>query len=320
MAKGAAKGLELGQPAGVAVRALILQQLSAARKAYAALRKGKDPEALHDLRVALRRTRSMLGAYRGEIALKKRTRRELRDLAAATNPARDAEVRLAIFSALPPPGAARARPGVAWAGQRLAAETAAGARTARDALAGRFESLCRHIEHGLEPPDDDSGTTWCAALGARLDTAWTELDGELQALHAQFSMDTVHRLRIEMKRMRYLLEPLVPLLPPAKALVDETRDLQTLFGDLRDAQLFGEWLVGAAEAAGAARGRAELQRALGVDNRPEDPAMQAMPGLAYLAKTLCARELALEAQARAWVAGEGAGRLAAKVGDLRAAL
>lgn len=305
----------------MAVQALVLQQLAAARKAYAALCKGKDPEALHDLRVALRRLRSMLGAYRGELTLKKRTRRELRDLATATNPGRDAEVRLAIFSALPLPGAVRARRGVAWAGQRLTAETTAGAQAARAALAGNFENVCRHVERGLAPSDIGRETTWRAALEARLDTAWTELDADLQALRRQFNMEGVHRLRIEMKRLRYLLEPVESLLPPARALVRETRELQTLLGDLRDVQLFGEWLLSAAETAGAARGRAELQLALGGDaQQPANEAAQALPGLAYMAKTLCTREGTLETQTKEWLAGQSVDRLDGKVGELREAL
>lgn len=320
MAKGALKALSLEQPTGVALEALVLQQVAAARGAYAALCKGKDPEALHDLRVALRRMRSLLRAYRRALGLRKRTRHELRDLAAATNPARDAEVRLGIFCTLPAPGAARAKPGVAWAGQRLGAERAARARAARAALDEGCERACRDIERGLQLRDAGRYTPWCVTLAQRLDSAWPALDAEMQALRGEFSMAHLHRLRIEMKRLRYLLEPVVALLTPAKALVAETRALQTLLGDLRDTQLFGQWLLGAAEAAGAARGRADLERSLGLENQPQDQAAQAMPGLAYLAQTVHARESTLEQKVREWLCGESAGRLAGKVERLRAQL
>ena len=58
----------------------------------------KDREALHDFRVAVRRLRSVLRAYRrwlGRAAARK-ARRRFRSLAATTNDGRDAEVQLIV--------------------------------------------------------------------------------------------------------------------------------------------------------------------------------------------------------------------------------
>jgi hypothetical protein len=55
-----------------------------------------DPEALHDFRVAIRRLRSCIRAYRTELqgSVSKQMQRRLRKLTLATNAGRDAEVHL----------------------------------------------------------------------------------------------------------------------------------------------------------------------------------------------------------------------------------
>lgn len=313
-------GLSLEQTAGEVANILVAAQTEVARTAYAALCAGEDPEALHDLRVALRRMRSLLRAYRGELRLRKRRRRELSDLAAATNPARDAEVLLDLYSHLPLPKAAQAKPGVAWAGMRLRDEMQAGGRAARAALDTDLERLCRHVERGLEVSAAGRQAVWRVALVERLEAAWAALDAELQALQTEFSMARAHRARIEAKRLRYLFEPVRALLDPAKALVDEAKQLQTLLGDLHDTQVFGEWLIGAAEVAGAHRGRDELAQALGWDAAESDEAAVAMPGVAYLGKRVRERERLLANEVSAWLAGDGLQRLGAAAQAVREAL
>jgi CHAD domain-containing protein len=310
-------GPNLQQAVGEVARSQVTAQTDAARTAYAALLKGSDPEALHDLRVALRRMRSTLRAYRGELRLRKRIRRELGDLAAATNPARDAEVLLNLYSRLPLPKATPAKAGVAWAGMRLRDEVQAGARAAREALDADLERLCRHVERGLAVDAAGQQNAWGVVLAERFEVAWAALDVELQALHAEFSMARAHRARIEAKRLRYLLEPARVLLEPAKALVDESKQLQALLGDLHDVQVFGEWLLGVAEAVGACRGRADLALALGMDAEGPRDAADAMPGLVYLGKMVRERELTLVDEVRAWLVGDGLQRLRAAVQTVR---
>lgn len=311
----------LEQPVGEVASALVKAQADAARTAYAALRKGEDPEALHDLRVALRRMRSLLRAYRGELRLRKPVRRELSELAAATNPARDAEVLLDLYSQLPLPRAGRAKPGVAWAGARLRDGMQAGAQAAREALDADLERLCRHVERGVAIRSSGQYAPWRAVLAEGLHTAWGELESELQALQIEFSMTRAHRARIDAKRLRYLLEPARGVLKPAKALVEESKRLQTLLGDLHDAQVFGEWLMDAAKVASACRGRSELARALGWDaEKQHDEAEDAMPGLLYLGKMVCERERTLAEEVKAWMAGGGSQRLGEAVSAAREAL
>src|SRR5262245_1965237 len=77
-------------------RLLALGLLDQARAAADRVHDAHDTEALHDLRVALRRLRSCLRAYDAIVgaAIPKRWQRRLRKLASRTGPGRDAEVRL----------------------------------------------------------------------------------------------------------------------------------------------------------------------------------------------------------------------------------
>lgn len=313
-------GLNLEQAAGTIAGTLVTTQIGAARTAYAALCVGQHPEALHDLRVALRRMRSLLRAYRSELQLRKRSRRELRDLAATTNPARDAEVLLILYSHLPLPMTEGEKPGVAWVGKCLRDKMHAGALVAREALDADLERLCRHVERGLAVTETGQQTSWRTVLNQRLETAWTVLDAELQILRNEFSMDRAHRARIETKRLRYLIEPLCMLLDPAKALVTEAKKLQTLLGDLHDIQVFGTWLMGAAETAGAQRGRAELAMALNMDATESDEMADTMPGLMYLGKRVYESEQTLTNEVKAWLAEDGLSRLEVAVRAMRQAL
>jgi CHAD domain-containing protein len=82
----------------IAARRIALQYLAAALTARRRLRDATDEDALHDFRVALRRLRSTLRAYRPWInarVVPRKLRKRLRRLARTTNAARDAEVALA---------------------------------------------------------------------------------------------------------------------------------------------------------------------------------------------------------------------------------
>jgi CHAD domain-containing protein len=93
-ARVAADVLDLPAPHGTRLVALTL--LDAAAAARRKLDEGVDPEALHDFRVALRRLRSWLRAFRPHLkgSVRGKERRRLQALADATGASRDAEVHL----------------------------------------------------------------------------------------------------------------------------------------------------------------------------------------------------------------------------------
>src|SRR5690606_3840964 len=78
-------------------RRLALRWIDDAPEASSRLVEGDDPDALHDLRVALRKLRTVLRAYERELrgSLRRRRRRKLKALVAETGAGRDAEVQIA---------------------------------------------------------------------------------------------------------------------------------------------------------------------------------------------------------------------------------
>ena len=100
----------LAQPAPHAARVLAMHRLDELSAAYDVFL-ADEAKGLHDVRVAVRRLRSWLRAYESEIGntLRKKTKRRLRKLAKASNPARDAEVAVEWIAAQTPCRATRAR-------------------------------------------------------------------------------------------------------------------------------------------------------------------------------------------------------------------
>src|SRR5271170_4010051 len=86
----------LDQPVERGVRLIALTLLRDAATTRARLIDPNDVEALHDFRVAVRRLRSWLRAYRPYLAdsVRDKDRRRLRAVARATSLARDTEVHL----------------------------------------------------------------------------------------------------------------------------------------------------------------------------------------------------------------------------------
>src|SRR5262245_23537924 len=99
-----------------ACRHVALQYLGDATRARGRLDDPEDAEALHDLRVSLRRLRSLERAYRPQLedSISKKLRRRLRTLASATNIARDSEVQIEWLGSQREHLNARHRRGLEW--------------------------------------------------------------------------------------------------------------------------------------------------------------------------------------------------------------
>src|SRR5688572_16607563 len=123
----------LRRPPTEAARRIVLDLLEQASAAARRLDEDAHEEALHDFRVALRRLRSAVSSWRGELAdaLGRKHRRALRELQRATSPGRDAEVGLAWLAkqreTMDPPHLA----GLAWMTERLETRLEDSMRSAR---------------------------------------------------------------------------------------------------------------------------------------------------------------------------------------------
>jgi CHAD domain-containing protein len=311
----------LDRPLAEAARRIALGELERAARARAALAAGDDPEALHDLRVALRRLRSQLRAWGDELGplAAGKLRRRLRELAASTNPGRDAEVGAGLARRLageargdPSAPPARADPGEVRAAEALAARLERRRDEVRAGLAdtgvARFDALHARLRARLATWEvrldaEAPGTpTLRAALAAAIASHSRTLAEALAGARA--GDEAAHRARIEAKRLRYLIEPVAGELEAARAPLAALRALQDLLGDANDlAVLAGEL---AADAAEAERARVAAAAGTAAPGRRGDGGRA---GRAALARRIAARRLDLARRfERDWTGGGPAER------------
>jgi CHAD domain-containing protein len=233
----------LAEPAQRAARLIARQRLASVVEVHERLGAG-NPDTLHDLRVALRRLRSWVRAYRPVLSdtVRRRTRRALSKLARATNAARDAEVALAwVRSQRELQEESRA--GHAYMIERLTMERDRSAVGAAAQLAKGLPSVARELEAQCSYywlrvlVDDHSREPVMTEVTGRLARRHAALLGRaLRRIESPADVDAAHRTRMAAKQLRYLLEP-IDADRRAARVVERIRVLQDLLGDFHDAHL-----------------------------------------------------------------------------------
>jgi CHAD domain-containing protein/CYTH domain-containing protein len=237
--------------------------LQDARQANERLEHGGDSEALHDFRVSLRRLRSVLRAFRPFLdhEVTRKLRRSIRDLAQATNAARDAEVLLEWVSANHGNLKPTQRVGARWFRERLESQREAGYDASVQAIRRRFPRLERRVRRRLAAAAHNpwgatqSRPTFAAALAELIHAQLAALDLALDRIVGPTDRPTVHAARIRAKRLRYLLELIVGDVPAAAAAVSRLKKLQDALGDLHDVLIGEKTSAGACEDAAAEHAR-----------------------------------------------------------------
>lgn len=223
-------------PAGRLIRDHALRLVQETDAAVARLAEDGHSEALHDLRVALRRLRSWLRAFQPWITLKRGQRRKLKRLARSTSLARDAEVGLAWLAAVRSTLDPRARPGAEQLTEELALLRDDCYARVHEELPVAWRRLSRKLSRALTRAEEersggrDFQSAYAAALRSRLAgfiEAWEEARDEPE-------VQAIHRLRIAGKKVRYLVEAVLPWHPAAENLVLELRRLQDAAGVVQD--------------------------------------------------------------------------------------
>jgi CHAD domain-containing protein len=280
-------------PVEEGARRLALAHLDTAIAARARLADPSDPEALHDYRVALRRLRSCLRAYRPELrsTITRRSYRRLRRLARCTNESRDLEVHLAWLAGERDVVAETERPGLDWLIDRFGEAR----RRARDEMVELDASLFPPLQVRLRRQLSEFPTTvrldldpWpgstAAVTAARARIAARRLRRRLGLIRDVSSETEIHRARIAAKHLRYLLEPFASVVAGGDAVIAALKSLQDAFGDVHDTHLF----------------LAELHQAL--DQAPIAGDGDVVPGIQGLMARLRSRGLeAFESAARQWI-------------------
>ena len=234
----------LERPAEEAARRIALSFLDEAAAARLRIEAQADDEALHDFRVAIRRLRSSVRAHRSMLPeMDKKRRRALRGLQQATNGARDLEVQISWLDKL-------SRKGKAWpALDRDAALAVArlqgvlGERRRVAEVDGVGEALTRHTKVAADLRGvlskvsfalDEDPLPYRRVVAGLVREHTAEIAQQIAWVAAIDDHEHIHEARISGKRLRYLVEPLRPYLPRAKAMIKELKVYQDLLGDLRD--------------------------------------------------------------------------------------
>lgn len=221
-----------------------------------------DTEALHDFRVAIRRSRSWVGAYHLYLPLNKPLRRRLRDLARRTNAARDAEVSMAGLQGLAAPLRTSQRAGLRWMLERLEQDRQQAYADILKHVPATWPALGRDLRHRLRGHKTVSAPAFSHIAFELAAAAAAELAQRLRAIGGEQDVEAMHQARIAAKRLRYLLEPFRDAVPGARDAVAGLTTLQDALGALHDGHVLQQRLAEAAEEAARLRIRHLLELTL----------------------------------------------------------
>lgn len=245
--------LEPGLPAGEAARVVLRVLLEALLANEEGAREGRDPELLHDFRVALRRARSALGQIREVFpaAAVERLRAELAWLGQVTGPLRDLDVYLLELREPAPPLPLEVRRDLAGLVAHLRAQRRRELKKLRSALGSRryrgliadWRALLEPAPVGEEVPPDAVRPVLEVAR-ERIWRAFRRVIRRGRALdapgpHAPGPPEAFHELRIACKKLRYLLEFFASLFPAeeVEALIQRLKRLQDNLGAFNDCEV-----------------------------------------------------------------------------------
>jgi CHAD domain-containing protein/CYTH domain-containing protein len=239
----------LTEPTPRAARAVALELLDTLDASYARLGKPRDVEALHDFRVALRRLRSWLRAYRRDVkdSVGKKALRRLGELARATNDSRDIEVHLEWLAAQAGTLKPRERTDVRWLTSQLRTEKRRADAAFREALRAGFGETSARLRKNLSRYavavwDQAPNDRWALTAAAQIQEAFVAFRKRLGAVQEMRADEQLHRARIAGKRLRYLLEPLTEAVDGVPAAIESLKGVQDLLGSVHDAHVFSRGL------------------------------------------------------------------------------
>ncbi len=231
-------------PAPVAIANMLAQFAAAIDDNVAGTIAATDTEFLHDLRVAVRRTRSIL-KLAGDVLpanLAERYQPEFKWLGDLTTPVRDLDVYLLELDNM----AARLAsadphdldPFRSFLIQHRAAERR---RLVRGLRSRRFQQLMSDWRAALAQvaADADGGPSAAALARQRIGRTFRRVVRRGKRITAESPSEQVHELRKRCKELRYLLEVFRPLFAdaPYRPLIKELKALQDTLGDFQDGEV-----------------------------------------------------------------------------------
>jgi len=254
---------------GAHVGALVEGRLQKLTRSLRAACAERSVDAIHDLRVASRRLRAFGVTFQDVLESKSQERlhQSLRSVAKAVGSLRDRDVQIGLIAArAEQPSSELERAGADYLLEQLDSQRARSAKRARKRLRRLdVESVSRHVRRAAR----DVLEQFLPSAGQRV-YAHALLDRLVRDAALQMPMDldserseALHRLRLDIKQLRYALELFEPLLGTHfDALNERATALQDTLGTHRDLFVLGEAL-GAERADLAGRGRHGLAACVG---------------------------------------------------------
>jgi CHAD domain-containing protein len=239
--------LDPGERAEAATRTILLGLLDTIEANVDGTRRNLDPEFLHDLRVATRRTRSALGQIKGVLpaAIVADFKARFAWLQQVTGPVRDLDVYLLDFPTLKADLPAALREDLEPLKDWLAGHYDAAQRALADALAGEsFARLLREWRAFLEAPSRPGADRAAKQATApikrvadkRIRRMHRRVLDEGRAITDASPSEELHELRKSCKKLRYLMEFFQSLYPAAdiKELIKQMKLLLDNLGGFQD--------------------------------------------------------------------------------------
>lgn len=228
-----------------ATRTIIAIQLGRLRAAQPAARRGDDPEAVHEMRVAVRRLRTALRLGAGALPARQieALGRELAWLASALGEVRDRDVQLANAAWHRRRLAAPARGPIDGFRRALRRQRLAALATLRERLdSTRHTRLLLALERAAtaprRPPTAAGAEPIAAAGRGAISRAIRKLRKLGDAVDELPQADELHTLRIRAKRLRYALEALQPITGrDGRRLTRQLVRLQDVLGRFNDSMV-----------------------------------------------------------------------------------
>ena len=235
-----------------------------------------DSEFLHDLRVAVRRSRALQRELRGVFAPEplRAFRDGFRELQVLTGPTRDLDVQLLEFAELAAGLGEGATEDVAplrrLLEQRLAVERramVAGLRSARaHALRENWQDFLDALVTAPEDDRPDAARPIADVAAERIGVVYRRMVKMGTAIGDDSPHEALHDLRKKGKELRYLLEFFASLYPPevVKPMVATLKGLQDVLGRFQDREVQADLLRALGDDIAAMEGGAAALMAMGV--------------------------------------------------------
>jgi CHAD domain-containing protein len=276
-----------------AARRLALKALAAARAAERRLDDRTDPEALHDFRVAIRRLRSLLRAYRPQLesSVRQKDRSRLRKLQRTTGGGREADVALEWLTKQQRDLAPEHLTGLNWLSATLLARRRECAQALDAEVREAFKRTAERLEERLAIMRSEQNllaerphVSFARTLANLTEAHATDLLVQLGQIARMDDAAALHEARIMSKRLRYLLEPIRAHVAEAQPIVKKTKRLQDVLGDLNDVHVLMDEIDGAFEDA-LAQKASRIKESLGrgdIERARRDASMSEWVGLVEL--------------------------------------